>query len=432
VYVPLQGHDPERTNGSDALPAILAARLHRQIAFLMVSRAIQEEDLRRWATLLSGFRYPEATAAGAAISLPVMDGTALTLEEKENAAGFLNRHARTDFESDFGLLAAALLTPTPGIGEALNRHPNLREKANLVQEIYGRIHTAFSRGYFEALLSGKSPILTEGTGTNTKAQSRLTEKTVRGVSVVTDFAPPEAATVFPEVMRLIPGEIKARPMPAPRVQRSLTVLPEVLSHYSEPMLRRFLKRIVLCHDLYLGPLQAAGTYYRAFMGNAGTMEGTLYLSSTGDGPLADFLYTPSLIAETVHHELSSLVLTEAYTVGDMEQWERLLPRGFTYRSDVVTETLSGEREDEEITQLSPRYLSEGFLNRYARTDLENDFNTVAAALFSGDTKFWQAFDQHTRIRGKARIVLALYARYDPHITEDYCRRLRPLFEATSR
>jgi hypothetical protein len=418
VYLPLKERDAQKEKADTA--AVLAARLHRQIAFLIVSRIVRPEDLLRWAKLLSGYRYPDSAASSGDDLLPAASGNALVLEDKENAAGFVNRQARSDFESDFCLLAAALR-------DALNRHRLLREKADFVQEMYGRIHPGFSRAYFDAALSGKlPPVREERTGEGGKASVRLTQKTVRGVSIVTDFAP-DASAVLPELWTVYSEGVKARPMPAAQVQRSLEVLSKALDVYSEPFLQRFLKRIVLCHDLYLGPLQTAGTYHRLLTGSNATMQGTLFLSSTGDDAVADLLFTPASIAEAFHHELSSLVLLEGYRAADIEDWERQLPRGFTYGNNVIAETLRAEEEEgEDVMAFSPRFLPDGFLTRYAKTDLENDFNTIASALFLGDPDFWQAFDRHPRIRAKARIALSIYSRYDPRITEDRCRRLRPL------
>ncbi len=63
--------------------------------------------------------------------------------------------------------------------------------------------------------------------------------------------------------------------------------------------------------------------------------------------------------------------------------------------------------------------NKGFMNTYAQTTFENDFNEYARIIFINPQEFKKIMNQYPRVRGKFLIWLDFYHKIDPIFTEEY-------------
>jgi hypothetical protein len=66
---------------------------------------------------------------------------------------------------------------------------------------------------------------------------------------------------------------------------------------------------------------------------------------------------------------------------------------------------------------------EGFLHEYGKASLEEDFNSFAGRLFSGDAGLWRAIEKYPRVKAKADLAIAFYTRLDPSLTTEFFQSL---------
>jgi len=66
-------------------------------------------------------------------------------------AGFLTQYAQASIEEDFNSIASRLIMGDEALSAAVERHPQLRAKAELVIEFYGRLDPSFTRDRFRTL-----------------------------------------------------------------------------------------------------------------------------------------------------------------------------------------------------------------------------------------------------------------------------------------
>lgn len=65
--------------------------------------------------------------------------------------GFLHDYSQAGIEEDFNSHAALLFMGDPAYWEAVERYPQVRVKAELTMDFYGRLDAAFSREFFPTL-----------------------------------------------------------------------------------------------------------------------------------------------------------------------------------------------------------------------------------------------------------------------------------------
>lgn len=126
------------------------------------------------------------------------------------------------------------------------------------------------------------------------------------------------------------------------------------------------------------------------------------------------------VEKTFHHEVSSILLRKHSELLDKEAWNKLLPKGFSYGSDIV----QAFREGATGMRSEAKHLRNGFVAEYSRSSLENDFNMIAENLFAGEASFWQAVDRYPKLRSKAELVMQFYQQLSPELTPAYFRQLQ--------
>lgn len=75
---------------------------------------------------------------------------------------------------------------------------------------------------------------------------------------------------------------------------------------------------------------------------------------------------------------------------------------------------------------SPRVAVLGFLHLYGTASPEEDFNSYAAALLSGDRDLWAAAANHLAVLRKVKLTIGFYERVDPGFDSSLFRKLAHL------
>lgn len=179
------------------------------------------------------------------------------------------------------------------------------------------------------------------------------------------------------------------------------ILQKAFEKYPESVIRDYLKAIYFSRKMeFKGGFQCAGTYdpYRriVYLVNDGRQEEKRSIS-------------------TFHHEFSSILLKNRGLL--LNPWYEQNPKDFKYRGDIYEKwenvfdgtSLIGTDEDNK----------KGFLNSYAQTNFENDFNEYSKQVFTFPDKFKQIMNQYPRVRGKFLVWLKFYQEIDPIFTEEY-------------
>ncbi|MCH8978142.1 MAG: hypothetical protein IH945_02730 [Armatimonadetes bacterium] len=189
------------------------------------------------------------------------------------------------------------------------------------------------------------------------------------------------------------------------VDRSLQLVDTAMAKYPAGLLRENLEAVFFVKEMRFYGLKYGGTNSRdtVYIANRGVRQG----------------FTDRYVLSTFHHELSSILLRNHASKFDAEAWRSANRDGFRYRSSGMESLKDGTAD----TKYDHRFHVDGFLNQYATSSLEEDFNTFAEALFIGDRRFWEIVDRFPRVERKADAILAFYGALDPGFTEEHFRDL---------
>lgn len=191
--------------------------------------------------------------------------------------------------------------------------------------------------------------------------------------------------------------IRAEPADTHDVYSALRGVDLALSLYPPDLVNRHLAAIFIAGELDINGVRAAGTYLYAW----------IYISAAGD--LADL--GPAYIAETVHHELSSLL----FLAGDFPtaRWTALNPADFAYlpSPEAVLEA-AGTHLDPAMAETWHR---DGFVSDYGLSSLENDFNTFAEMALGRPDDLRALAGRHPRIADKLTVLIDFYTGLDPQM-----------------
>ncbi len=198
---------------------------------------------------------------------------------------------------------------------------------------------------------------------------------------------------------------QAVPLDSSEERRSRAIVTRAISLYPQSLLDQNLSSVFVVKELWFYGVKYGGTNSRTsiYIANRGTQQG----------------FTDAFIASTFHHELSSILLRNHPERLDEAAWRDANRAGDQYRKSGTQSLLDGTAE----TRYSANFHVNGFLNQYGTSSVEEDFNTFAEALFSGDDRFWRAVDQFSRVEKKKDLIVAFYQSLDPLFTEEYFRAI---------
>jgi hypothetical protein len=176
-----------------------------------------------------------------------------------------------------------------------------------------------------------------------------------------------------------------------------------LACYPTELLSASLERVYLVGSIRYAGHRSVGLYHNK----------CIYISTT----TLQGTWNPRYMAGTMHHELSSVLLQHFRDRFPLDAWMAANPAGFSYINKPTSEIDLSTIKNIFVPELAKI----GFLSPYAQTNIENDFNIVACALFHNDDGLWQYVAISPALATKIRLAISFYSSIHPSFTEDFFR-----------
>lgn len=177
-----------------------------------------------------------------------------------------------------------------------------------------------------------------------------------------------------------------------------------LSKYPTRVLNENLQAVYVVGDLAFYGIHALGT----------NNLNRVYIVDRG--PTVD---KDASIETRLHHEFSSILLRNFHDRFPQDAWSALNPTGFQYLGSGVLAVKQGKSGNKG----TPELLMSGFVNEYAQSSLENDFNIIAQLMFCNSQPLRQWAGHSAALRGKIDLVIEFYHSLDPMFTREYFQSL---------
>ena len=207
--------------------------------------------------------------------------------------------------------------------------------------------------------------------------------------------------MFPVTWLKKPHSISARPLSETEWARSETIVKKALDRYPQDLLKKYLKRVYVVSDLRFTGIQAGGTYWndRVFLCNEGARKG----------------YSDQYLLESFHHEFSSILFRKNRKSFQLDKWKSANPSEFVYGGSGTNAIKQGRD-----SLFFERKLGEqGFINQYAMSSVEEDFNTISARLFTVNDSFRNIYKNYPRLKTKTDAAIAFYQTLDSQFTKSF-------------
>jgi len=149
-------------------------------------------------------------------------------------------------------------------------------------------------------------------------------------------------------------------------------------------------------------------------------------------------FDPVGFEQRLHHEMSSILLTENEGRFEKSRWVTANEPGFRYRAGGIIEEQKGDRSEatkaleaeqrrtggsgSSLLKLDEALMKQGFLTAYNRVSVEQDVNELAAHLFTNG-ELWDLCVRFPRIDQKVDVLIDFYRGLDPRMDRIYFRNL---------
>lgn len=213
----------------------------------------------------------------------------------------------------------------------------------------------------------------------------------------------ETASKLPVQWRREPVKGKVVPAEESELGPVLQKLESCLKKYPDYLLRENLAGIQLVRHLIFFEQYYPGTY----------THNRIWLARSNAG----LTWSPEFLESVFHREMSSILFHNYSRYFNAVEWDNLLPVGMRWTNSYYF------NPDSVQLGIDPAWLEKGFLNAWAATSMENDFNAFSARLFSGTRDFWILSDRYPLIRKKVLLCLQFYHSLDRKFTETYFKSL---------
>ena len=220
--------------------------------------------------------------------------------------------------------------------------------------------------------------------------------------IVVDQASPE---IFPGEWRGAPVEAQAEILPESDRAMCREIIEKEMANYPAAILDANLKEVYVLSRL---------RYHGVFAGGTNSRSG-VYLVKNGR-------FTPALFVNNFHAEFSSILLRNHPGHLDNAAWQKNNPEGFVYLGSGV----QAVREKKASIHPSDALHEQGFFSEYSKASIEEDFNSHAARLFTGDKELWSAIERFPRIKAKTELAMLFYQKLDASFTRDFFASRRKL------
>ena len=207
---------------------------------------------------------------------------------------------------------------------------------------------------------------------------------------------------FHSEWRKAPVNAFAENLDKDEVQRSTEAMRNALNKYPQSLLSNNLDRIYILKNLEFHGTSFGGTY----------CYDDVYINNLGRGQG----YTKLFLEASFHHEFSSILLKEYAFPYD--RWNALNPADFNYKDGGLNALInkshisSGLEEDKLLH-------TQGFLNKYATSEIEEDINTYSEWIFSEPEKFQMYMKKYPIVAKKFEVWLSFYHKVNPAYTESF-------------
>ncbi len=211
--------------------------------------------------------------------------------------------------------------------------------------------------------------------------------------------------MFPETWYNAEIDATAEPLDRSEVERVIKIVNKCLEKYPEQLIKENLNQIYILKSLEFFGTSYGGTY----------TSNAVYLSDKG----VRRGYTDEYIEKVFHAEFSSILYQNFQSEFDSEAWKNSNQEGCTYGNGGMLALKTGNSSEDFIEE----YNDAGFLNQYAQSSLENDFNSFAKNLFCPTRDFWAITSKHENLGKKLDIIIAFYLKIHPRFDLAFFRRL---------
>lgn len=228
----------------------------------------------------------------------------------------------------------------------------------------------------------------------------ISPQSYEGPQVIFDQA---SSDIFPESWRTPKVSAKAEPLEEKERDRCREVVSRALAKYPAELLKMTLMKLYCLGRLEYSGVVTGGTRSRS----------VIYVVCKPTYATAD-------VERIIHAEYSSVLFQKFPQHFDAQAWRQINPPEFDYLGSGVQAVKSGKAS----RRTDPAMREEGFIQEYAKASIEEDFNSHAAALFTGDARYWVAVEQHPKLKAKSDLVVAFYGKVHASLSAAHFQKLR--------
>ena len=188
-------------------------------------------------------------------------------------------------------------------------------------------------------------------------------------------------------------EAEIFPASASSLHESLTGVEDALMAYPPGFVSSQIEAIFIAGKMYFDDMSAGGTYQHSWI-----------IVATTTDPAGEPNYDSALYG--VHHELSSFIYHKSPAITRF--WGALMPTNWQAKSN-YKESLADNYQLIDYQN--------GFLNNYATTSVENDFNTYAEFVFARSDELIKLAKSYPLVAKKLRLFIDAYAKESPAMAQ---------------
>jgi hypothetical protein len=206
---------------------------------------------------------------------------------------------------------------------------------------------------------------------------------------------------FPPDWVSAPQNMRGNSLASTEARRHLKIVKQALAKYPPDLIKNNFNKIYIVKNLKVYGSEFDGFY----IGEAGS----IYLNNLGIENQYDDLYLEGVL----HHEISSFLLARYATTEFIAKWQQHNPEKFQYsKGDGINYYQQALDHGLDTNEIREDCLQDGFLNIYARSNLENDFNEIAERIFTEPEHLRQLATTHPKLQYKLELFDRLYSSID--------------------
>lgn len=209
--------------------------------------------------------------------------------------------------------------------------------------------------------------------------------------------------MFPESWYKDDIQGKAISLNKKEIPRTIALLQKCLSKYPSDLLTKNLRKIYVVKKLEFFGVRYGGT----------NSSDIVYISNQG----IEKGYNDIFIEQIFHAEFSS-ILWRNYS-SDFREEEWLKNSKTSYGNGGVEALKTGSSSELFQKEIHRK----GFLNQYAMSSVENDFNAFAKNIFKAKNSFWSITQAHEGLKNKLQLIINFYHNLNKQFTQGYFHKI---------